>query len=447
MHLKHAIVGLCCFLGLLFLNSCLGDSDLETVIVSDDAQLFSFTLKSDSVSELASVVFTIDQLNGRIFNQDSMSYGTDFSTRKAVMSFQLASASAYLEVLGDTIYASGDSIDISAKALDLMITAENGVKKKNYEFWINIHTVDPDSVYYSQRFSSLNLLDSDETKAVYFGGAQYIFTKNNGNTSLYKLTNNNNPVNADWVEVPLVNFPQDVVLSSIRESGSALYASVGTNELFVSYNVASWEVIPVPYKIISILGYLHKSSIQKEGLAAIVEFDGKTVFGFTSDFDAWTIGAEVPSSFPVTGFESQSYAAMNTQRLLIFGGKNQSGVGLNSVWSTEDGLYWAKLNTDESSFPVLEQFNALVYNGELFVLNGKLADGKLNETVYYSPDGGNTWKSEGHKADLPENYTERYGATVIKDDKEVYFYIIGGKNDGNLTDIWAGYKNEYLFDE
>ena len=53
----------------LLMNSCLGSDDVEYTIPKN-CQITSFTLKNDSVPELSKVDFTIDQLDGRIFNID-----------------------------------------------------------------------------------------------------------------------------------------------------------------------------------------------------------------------------------------------------------------------------------------------------------------------------------------------------------------------------------------
>ena len=63
---------------LFLMTSCLGgndDADYEDWLLCN-AQISLFTLKHDSVVGLSDVKFTIDQVNGKIFNKDSMPYGT-----------------------------------------------------------------------------------------------------------------------------------------------------------------------------------------------------------------------------------------------------------------------------------------------------------------------------------------------------------------------------------
>ena len=60
----------------LMLSACL-DSDYDySVETTRNCQIASFKVSHDSISGLEDVKFTIDQLTGRIFNQDSLPYGT-----------------------------------------------------------------------------------------------------------------------------------------------------------------------------------------------------------------------------------------------------------------------------------------------------------------------------------------------------------------------------------
>lgn len=59
------------------LSSCLNSDDNITTTVSlSDAQISSFSLANDFIDGIGDVVFTIDQLENRIFNRDSMPFGT-----------------------------------------------------------------------------------------------------------------------------------------------------------------------------------------------------------------------------------------------------------------------------------------------------------------------------------------------------------------------------------
>ncbi len=62
-------------LNLLLFSSCLNSSS-EEVEYSPDAQIYAFSLSSatDSTDVLSATQFTIDQINGKIFNTEPLPY-------------------------------------------------------------------------------------------------------------------------------------------------------------------------------------------------------------------------------------------------------------------------------------------------------------------------------------------------------------------------------------
>jgi hypothetical protein len=62
-------------LNLLLLSSCL-DSSSEEIEYSPDAQIYAFSLSSatDTTNVLSNTQFTIDQINGKIFNKEPLPY-------------------------------------------------------------------------------------------------------------------------------------------------------------------------------------------------------------------------------------------------------------------------------------------------------------------------------------------------------------------------------------
>jgi len=89
------------------MSSCLGSNDTVTEL-GKDCEILTFTLANDSVEGLSNVVFTIDQLNGRIYNTDSLPYGTTLKN-KVKCTVRLASTVAVCQVLQ---HATGDTIAV-----------------------------------------------------------------------------------------------------------------------------------------------------------------------------------------------------------------------------------------------------------------------------------------------------------------------------------------------
>lgn len=447
MSSKNGLIILSLFLVTCLLSSCLGSTEYEEIPYTEDAEILSFSLSNDSIPALADVVFSIDQNNSLIYNPDSMAYQTEIKY-KVIVTYTSAAGESNVRNITDsdsTWVVSGDSIDVT-KPLRLKSFALGGNTTKIYTFRLNIHQIDPDSVQYHQVASNQDFLQSGEIQSILFKDKFHTFIKDNGGE--IKLYSSLNAV--DWAETSLQGLPANTIVSGIKSNGEKLFACTADGDYYESTDADKWAKIALDYPVVSILGFLKLSEGQpllKEGLSLIVEKDGQNVFAFLSD--TISIGGIVPAGFPVSDFASFNNERLKLGYLTLAGGLSLTGNILNKVWSTGNGLYWAELtNTDtDNVFPPLRGANVIDYNGEYWLLNGKLDDGSYNSEVYFSRDGGTTWTLKPEKCRVPDNYTKRCGAAAVVDGRGIYFYILGGKSEGEefLPEIWKGYLNRRTF--
>ncbi|GHS91177.1 hypothetical protein FACS1894203_1470 [Bacteroidia bacterium] len=439
MNLRKGFYIFCSVIMISVLTSCLGSDDTE-VLIPIDAQITTFRVSHDSVPALDSLVFSIDHFKGLIYNHDSLRYGTEIQ-EKVIVTF---STSAYAVVdithkeAGDSaIIASGDSLNLREIAR-LRVYAYSGITKE-YEVKLNIRQVDPDSIRYWKIVDDLGFPDAGQTKSVYFLQKHYTFTSTGNGVKLYGSSDAEN-----WKEESIIGIPDDVIVSEIQNTGLTLFAYTASGRLYRSTNVTSWELVTTEYPVKAVFGYIEKTPIQEAGFVLLVEKEGKNIPAFTLDFANWSYGSELPESFPVSDFSSVKYNRMSLDRVTVIGGKSSSGNFQNTVWSTSNGVYWAKITDDKRGlFPVMEGFNAFIYNEMIYLLNGRILDGgDFNKVTYHSKDGGTTWQTDQEKTYLPDEYEGRYGASVVVD-KDNYQYIIGGyQSAGPLKDVWKGILNK-----
>lgn len=158
----------------LFLSSCL-NSDEQEYDIPKDCQITAFSLSSDSVPGLSAVKFVIDQVNGRIFNPDSMPYGTEIE--KVVCTVSRANGLYSIEVtqeaLPDSTYFwnTKDSLDFS-KPVKFVTMAYDMITKKTYTAQVNIHQQVPDSMSWELLNSNLPGFPAKEQKVVTWGGKE-----------------------------------------------------------------------------------------------------------------------------------------------------------------------------------------------------------------------------------------------------------------------------------
>jgi len=431
--------------------SCLGNGTPESIYPVTDAEILSFSLSSDSVSDLANVVFSIDQQQGGtgfIYNYDSMAYQTIIKYKAIITYTSGAGTNNVINITnGDsTLVQSGDSLDVS-KPQTLKVYALNGTTTKLYNVQLNIHQVDPDSMQYARIASDLPFLQTEDTKTVVFNDRFLTYSKINNQIQLHSSSDAVN-----WAQETAVSgLPANAVIKGIQSNGSQLFAYTDDGELYVRNDpmVDQWILAnkPAEIKIKSILGYLNAGANQPEGLCLVVETGGINTFAFTGDFIQWNYDSNtpIPDNFPLYDFSNYSYQLMYLQRVSIFGGASLNGDLQNSVWSTQNGLYWAKLTGSINVFPPIEGANVVFYNDEFWLINGK-TESNFNKSIYYSIDGGVTWQIKPEKTQTPEDYSSRYNASLVMNKNNKYFYIIGGKQKTVIPEVWRGFLNKMEFD-
>lgn len=442
MFLRKEIYALCLIILLTTFSSCLSDNDSDEESATMDAQLLRVTLSHDSVPNLVKVFFSIDQKRSLIYNRDSMAFGTKIR-ENVVIKYTSASGLSALQNItdGDStwIYQS-DSIDVSRPLL-LKSYATDGTTAKTYLFELNIHQVDPDSMQYQKLASDLSFL-KNKNATVFFKDLFYAFSSENGIIRLYTSTNAEN-----WAFESETNMPENAVLDNLFENETLLCVHTEDGDLYTSSDGIIWKKRDVEHRIVSLLGFLRPGEIQESRWCAIVEKDEQTLFASTSDFLQWNYGTEIPDEFPLSGFSAISYELVKLQRALIVGGVTLSGQPVNAVWSTQDGLYWAKISDDRfDSLPEVTGANVFYYNDLIYLINGQLADGTYNRKIYYSGNNGYTWQEGAAKCLTPANYSHRANASVALSPDKRYFYIIGGNQNTHIADIWKGSINKMLFD-
>lgn len=445
----------------LMLSSCLGSDD-NNYELSRDCQILSFSLSSDSIPELKSVVFTIDQVTGRIFNADSMPFGTVLD-EKVICNVKLASTVIGCQVLqeavGDTIaWNLEDSLDFS-KPVKFINTLWDGQTTKAYLAQLNIHQVQPDSMVWA--LFSENILGEavKEEKVIVreSDGPEYYYMYTqpaNGNQG-YQLHRSNVLDGKNWTKLEVTGLPAgEVRLSQITEYENKLYAVTVKGALYQSADGQSWSAVANAPVIKALLGSIivnddfNGAGKQPSALATVIEKDGSLIYAAMNKSMAWTEGTFLNTGFPISGFGCVSYNSMFRARLMLVAGKDKDNKLTNMSWSTENGLVWAMLSDEEASpFDKQEGVSVAQYDDKFFMVSGINEVGKASSDMFVSLDNGVSWEPSDSLQVLPADFKPR-GFTSIYVDAQDYMYIFGGKetNNSNVFDqIWRGRINRLGF--
>jgi len=434
--------------GLLFLMaSCLRDYDYEyDDWLYSNAQISSFSLTCDSLTAVDSVIFTIDQVNGRIYNADSMAFGSVLNSKCiATMEFEIGAYSIQImpEATGDTIVDTADSIDFS-KPVIIIVTAYDGFTTKTYDARLNIHQVNPDSMVWLQR-QDINITSPDYDirflKVLQFKEKNYFFTfEYNYNqagliicdTAFTQYSNNE----------ALTGFPADALYEQTVGYEDSLYVLSEGGELFASADGLSWTPVSGAPPLKALMGVVEAGATGVRSVLSAVAEDGR--FAAMNSDGEWQYGADAPADFPLRGFSSLNYDNMHYSRLVAAAGKDRNNACTGKVWSTMNGLYWASLTNTAAAFIAREGASLLRYDDKLFLFGGFDFTGRALKDIYSSEDGGVNWTEFPYPA--PQDFPAGgyYSALVTYDNHILFFGGKTGLNSpvlSNYNDLWTARIN------
>ncbi|MDR1601975.1 MAG: DUF6242 domain-containing protein [Tannerella sp.] len=449
--MKKNKIPLWLFGGLLFLlSSCLGNdgAELEEWNLSN-CQISTFSLSCDSISGLSDVKFTIDQINGLIFNKDSLPYGTNINFKViCTLTYALGSITSvevHQKAIDKKEYWNGsDSLDFTGEVV-FYIISYNGKEAKSYTAKLNVHQQNPDLLEWSKDAISLPVNGASDRKVILYADSYRMYTKTaNG----YELYQSPVPDANNWTKAPLTGLPDKTTytLLQITKYEGNLYLPSTDGALYRSANGQDWTRVEDAPEIAALPGVVVEGTELRRpsALAAIIRDGGAWLFATMDVSGQWMKGTEIPDGFPVTGFASNSYKQMYYSHLTVVAGKDRHGALSNKSWDTMDGLAWICLTGSEKNYFTQREGPMLAdYDDKLYLTGGIDASNQGLKDIYTSADKGVTWALADSLTFLPETYQGRGFASMLVD-KDNFVLLFGGKerNEANMSDeLWRGRIN------
>lgn len=419
--------------------SCLGTNESYDYTIDDTIYAFEI----DTIYGVT-YKFTIDQINNKIFNADSVPVSADTIINKILIT-KVQTTTGYV-FTGDSLLVMTDSLDLSntvaaygGKPLELTVYSLDWSTNRKYEIEVRRHRQDPDSLTWSKKsdsFSGGAVTTASNQKAIQFKDQVLVYTSNE--TFYYApVTNAGN-----WSVNNEVNLPGNLNLSSLIKYGSEdkekLYIPTKEGKVFSSSDRISWEESPLSGNVVALI------TAFPEGIAGIVK-DEEGVNRFAlSDKDAtsWEMGEIAPDDFPTENISS-TYHTTNTGLLkYLIVGKPADSATQTVPWFSFDGKEWADLATTSNYYiPAMERPTIMYYANRLYVYGGDFK-------TFYTTENALVWKTVDKKFMFPEEFHDRGAHSTVVDD-EGYIWIMWGKNTlGSETyndEVWTGRLNKLGF--
>ena len=414
----------------VFMSACTDTDDSTTT--SKTTTITRFYLKNDSVTGLNKTVFTIDNDSNVIYNVDSLPYLSDVDSVIPSIYSAITLSAVYLN--DTTLYTGKDTLDFT-KPVKITTIATDKKTTRTYTVKVNVHQVDPDLYEWEGIKSEIYQGATVEQKALLFSNTMHLFVKTTTEFKRYESVDGKS-----WTESTVTGLPLASSLKGIITTKDEMLL-VYNQELYRSTNGSSWSKLTSPTVQLTSLLFSMNNKVYALGTT-----DGSNRIMFeSSDKTNWVNLGVAPENFPVSGFSVWVDAAPSGKmQAFIVGGRSAQGTLLSSVWSTENGSYWANLTAEKEWFTPREEAAVVQYGGGLMLIGGKNDSGTLTDTQWVSPDYGLSWKAAEEKAQLPDLYIPRFGQSIIVD-KDNYIYLIGGQTSSTfLKDVWKGRKNSAI---
>lgn len=422
------------------LSSCLNSDDDSDYNYYKDTGISAFTLGTmnrylhTTTSSGADTVYkttytgstykmTIDHFGGRIFNTDSLPYGTD---TKHVIATITSTNNGYIllkSATSDTLsyYSSTDSMDFSTPRT-LRVVAQDGQRYVDYTVRLNARQVPVGTLAWQRKTTSAELTSLDNIKAVACGTRVYAFGSNGGETVGYYTDVNDGTT---WTRLN-ATLPSD---ASIIAKDSGLYA-IANGSVMRSSDGETWTTVASNSNIQQLIATSTKH------IYALSSTNGTMPSGILSSADngaTWTEerlddDAQLLPTSQIGYSTTATTTNDSIDRIMI--------VGRCSASSSETRT-WTKLD-DYSSYPMATEWSHVDNNGvnnyalpdwasfAITTYTGKPValgtDGQSVSSLLQSLDGGLTWKESGYT--LPESLTADSGKLAMTADSEGSLWII-----------------------
>lgn len=409
----------------LFFAACNeSEADYDYQLASS-VQVTGFSLSDDQnvLDSLENVFFSIDLVEGKIYNADSLPFGTNVSRLIPVISAPSTASMVQLEFprpgMTDSIVNyltnSTDSIDFSNGPVKLRVKSQSGLVEQVYEVKVNVHTVKSDTLaWYAVESAPLptSMEHPDAQRAVYLRGTYYCLTAKG---SEYCLATTDNPADPRW-QTKAVTFGFEPQVETLRATDDALYILDKDGNLYSSADFATWTST----------GQTWHSAYGAYGnqLLGCKQESGKWLIASYPDGKTW----DMPENFPISGAsEPATYTPTMglAPQLVMTGGRTAQGTTLAGSWAF-DGQSWVYVTLQSMPY-ALEGMAMVPYSifetstsnwvptevPALLAFGGRDANGSINPLVLYSLDWGMSWHKAPTLMQMPESLPKVWGASAF----------------------------------
>jgi hypothetical protein len=447
---------------MIVFTSCLGTND-ENVYYNDTA-ITAFTLGTlDRTAHTTSYTggdstysttvtgsnykMYIDQVNRKIYNLDSLPYGTDIKHVLVTITTKNGGVAAIKNVKSDTLsyYSSSDSIDFTTPRT-FFVYSNDGTAYCKYVASVGAHKEEADSFHWDSLSVSSELAALKSMKAVYCNGRIFVMGDNgDGHQMIYSTGEKDG--NTWKLFTPNFNglIQSD---ASLVTDNSKLYL-LNNMELMTSTDGDEWNVVAsTNMKKLVGVGAAEMYALNADNKLAVSKDNG-----VTWNVDPTADDATFLPTQDISCVSKNSITNSKTYRITLIGNRSVADYPADTtavVWSKlveysegaqSEAWTYQDFAPDNLYLPYRQyNFTATKYGDGIVALGGK-GIGACTKTafnhLYYSEDGGITWHNDTN-IKLPTKFSSSATSFALTSDSGNYLWIICG----STGQVWRGRQHK-----
>ncbi len=448
--------------GLTMMVSCLGSTDYTYY---NDAAITSFTLGTlncyytvlasdgtDSIikrtMDCSTCYFNIDQVNGEIWNTDSLPIDIDASKVLCTVVSRNSSSVGIKSMTSDTInaYSSTDSLDFTEPRL-FYVYGSSGLSLRIYTVKVNVHEEVGDTCIWTQTLAGNDEFATlSDMKLVPCRDNMYLFG-NDGDTRIFTTAINDG---REWTEIVAVPALDEGASKNVVVKDDVFY-TYSDGRILSSYDAEVWDEVAD----VSLGQLLGASTANLYALSA----DYRSILMSTDDGLSW-MEEELDDDCQFLPTEDISFAMhplttnTHTDKLVFIGNRSLDAYPNDTsavVWSKVDEYSsgsrsnkWNYVAFAEDNYtkraPRAENWQIVNYdenNIKALSGNGKGESQAVGlDRVYHSGDDGITWFGDSVMT-LPEGLSSSKTRFAFGADKVNSVWIVCG----GTGEVWKGRIN------
>lgn len=416
----------------------------NTFVKTSDGLRDSLVVKELTLSNYK---FYIDQLNGKVYNPDSLPCGVDAKKLLCSVSNSSSGLVVIKKVKSDSLdyFSSTDSLDFSVDR-EVQVVSNSGLSVKKYTIHVNVHKEQADSFAWHATPICAELKNLQGIKTAAVNGKLLLLGTDGSNTLVYA----NNGTQWTKCETNLGhNLAADAYKSLVTKDDYA-YISDGGN-IVRTNDGKTWNIMGTATDVTRLVA---ASRYSLYGYAT----DGRLMTS-KDNGATWTV-AEIDDELSLMPYGETTYASVEiegyakTDRVMLFGTRDAATYPNDkylTIWGKIDEAaensenqpwaYYGVSADNNHAAPLLSGISAVAYDGGVYMMGQE--EGKAPK-FYKSLDNGITWREDTATVMLPTNFNENAtnaitakGTYALTVDKNKSLWLVNASN--GMT--WRGRIN------